>query len=337
VICVLPHPDGWAVMQKPGTYPDGKNQKTVFRAGEVFARHGSSSERWSQPDVHAIRTEIRRQEAEIARRELRNEFAELLAQGAAAQANARAPASTLTLDLDLDTLTGAVIEQLRVNDLIPLKLLLNGAPGRVIEEAAKDGGDVDGLLDRLTGLAGTLTVLDHDEEVRAVIEAFGTIYNTLVAANGLDRHDLSIPPDDLRLRLITRAYALGALLVRREKWTLVRQIAAMRPLGIHDESYWSNWLVHADVMAARAGYHADAQQSNAYRSTILFAQERISALLPLRPDLPADDDRIVTSLCQFSFLACLVAIDTAGEINPDPFLAQFGRSSRRGPIRSSSP
>ncbi len=334
VVCVLPHPDGWAVMEREGAYSDANGRtKTVFGVGAVFARHGSSSERWSQQDAHAIRADIRLQEADKARKELSDHFSTLLTAGNAAQATARGPAATLTLDLDPDTLSAAVIEQVRIGDLIPLKLLLNGAPARAFEEATKVDGDVDGVLDRLLSLGGTLVTIDRDQEVSFVIDGLGAIYNRLLDEHGLDRQGLFVSPDAIRLKLVTRAYALGALLVRREKWTLVRRLAAFKP-RVHDADYWTNWLVHADVMAARAGLHNDAQRNGAYRSTLLFAQEHIAALPALRPDLLAEDEQILTSLCQFSFLACLVALDTAGEINRDPFLAQFGvfYSARVDPI-----
>lgn len=38
LIYVSPHPDGFCIFERDGTYPDGKRQATAFRAGEVFAR-----------------------------------------------------------------------------------------------------------------------------------------------------------------------------------------------------------------------------------------------------------------------------------------------------------
>lgn len=138
VVCVLPHPDGWAVMKREGAYEDANNrQKTVFGVGDVFARHGSSSERWSHEDARAIRAKIRREEAAKAREELSDQFAAAMAAGNTAQAAARGPAAALTLDLHPDSLAATVIEQLRVNDTIPLRLLLTGAAARAIEEATK--------------------------------------------------------------------------------------------------------------------------------------------------------------------------------------------------------
>ena len=111
VVCVVPHPDGWAVMKRVGAYDHGQGRnKTVFGVGDVFARHGSSSERWNQEDARAIRAAVRREEATKARQELSDQFAATLTAGHAARATAHGPAAALTLDLDPDALAATVIE-----------------------------------------------------------------------------------------------------------------------------------------------------------------------------------------------------------------------------------
>jgi hypothetical protein len=60
VICVAPHPDGFCIFEKDGSYTDpttGRPQ-IVFRAGQVFARHGTSSEPWNQHDIAAIKRRL---------------------------------------------------------------------------------------------------------------------------------------------------------------------------------------------------------------------------------------------------------------------------------------
>ena len=56
---VVPHPDGFCVFEHDGAYPNGKSQTIVFRAGEVFARHSTSSERWNQRDIAVIKQRLR--------------------------------------------------------------------------------------------------------------------------------------------------------------------------------------------------------------------------------------------------------------------------------------
>lgn len=59
LLYVVPHPDGFAIFERDGTYQDGKSHVTAFRAGEVFARHGTRSERWDQRDVAVIKHRLR--------------------------------------------------------------------------------------------------------------------------------------------------------------------------------------------------------------------------------------------------------------------------------------
>ena len=165
--------------------------------------------------------------------------------------------------------------------------------------------------------------VDRDEDAALAIDAITATYDQLVGEFGHDRPGLQVSPDAIRLKLVTRAYALGALLVRREKWSLARKLIAFTP-RVPDAEWWTNWLVHGDVMSARAGLHNDPERHDEYRGTLLYAQGHIAALPALRRDLLTDDPAILMSLCQFSFLTCLIALDTAGPRNPDPFLAQFG-------------
>ncbi len=61
IVYVAPHPDGFAIFAIDGHYTHGTTGKhvTVFRAGEVVARHGTASERWQQGDVARIRSRLR--------------------------------------------------------------------------------------------------------------------------------------------------------------------------------------------------------------------------------------------------------------------------------------
>lgn len=60
VIYIAPHPDGFCVFEKDGSYPDHATGRPhiVFQAGQVFARHGTASEPWNQRDIAAIRQRL---------------------------------------------------------------------------------------------------------------------------------------------------------------------------------------------------------------------------------------------------------------------------------------
>jgi hypothetical protein len=59
LVYVVPHQDGFCIFKQDGAHPDGRGQTIVFRAGEVFARHGTSSERWNQADIALIKRRVR--------------------------------------------------------------------------------------------------------------------------------------------------------------------------------------------------------------------------------------------------------------------------------------
>jgi predicted HTH transcriptional regulator len=67
VVTVLKCPRSPVVFEKIGQYAEsgagGKNV-TVFRDGDVFVRHGSASERWSQEDVRVIYARVVEREKE---------------------------------------------------------------------------------------------------------------------------------------------------------------------------------------------------------------------------------------------------------------------------------
>jgi len=60
LIYVAPHPDGLCVFERDGSYQDHVTwkPKLVFQAGQVFARHGTSSEPWRQPEIATIKQRL---------------------------------------------------------------------------------------------------------------------------------------------------------------------------------------------------------------------------------------------------------------------------------------
>jgi predicted HTH transcriptional regulator len=54
IITVLPLDDRIAVIAADGQYSDAGRQTHAFRKGDVFVRHGSSSERWDQDDADSV-------------------------------------------------------------------------------------------------------------------------------------------------------------------------------------------------------------------------------------------------------------------------------------------
>jgi hypothetical protein len=329
LICVLPHPDVLAPFKKDGAYED----KKPFRKGDIFARHGTKSERANAEDIRRAREEIRRQERSEARMEFQNSLHELQASVSSTQAAASAPIGAITWQLDSETFVNAVLEQVRRNDLIPVTLLLKGAPRDAAELAEKGAGDdFETLLDRLSCLSATLMTVDQVELANRVTQAFADIYDMTFDIEGMERSDLQIDSNDLRLRVIGRIWALGGLAVREKHWQLVRNLTMQRPAA-YDADYWRTWLFHGLIKANRAGLLDEANHRPG-KSPLVVAQEHVQRLGCLHPDLAADDERILTSLCQFDLLACMTVMsDTEGR-RREAFLPNFAwwYSSRTDPI-----
>lgn len=66
VLTVLRSPHSPLVFERDGQYqlPGQNKSKTVFRAGDVFVRHGSASERWNQDDIQTIFARVAERERE---------------------------------------------------------------------------------------------------------------------------------------------------------------------------------------------------------------------------------------------------------------------------------
>lgn len=153
VVNALPRPDGFCIFRDDGKYFDGTAERTVFRRGEVFARHGTVNERWRQADVGRIRQNLVAHEKDRWREELRAELVEL---GIARDAEQliTGPAANFTWRLDRATFDAATLELFRRDDDIPIQRLLNEAAA----DAAPliDADDFDSMLTcPQTPLSGT--------------------------------------------------------------------------------------------------------------------------------------------------------------------------------------
>lgn len=330
LVYVSPNPAGCVFFRADGQYgQQGKASKVVFRQGDVFFRNGTQSTRLDQ---HGLELIVRQQvEQERVRWEDEHaagyrRLAEELQAGAAGQQVARGSAVEFNLTLEPEVLTEAAVELLRANDDIPLRRLLS----RAIPEARTlyRAGDQDGvtrLLDRLTCLAATFLELDRREWFRRVIETMVSVYGL-----GFENEApiVNRPPAAaaaLWLAIIERVLALGSLAVRREDWPAVRCLASQQ----HPEmdQIYASWLRHALTMAARAELLTQRQGSSEIDVSLLsLARETVRRLNCLRPDVESDDERILTGLTQFDFLACLVALADSDNRGPSGvFYPSFAR------------
>jgi hypothetical protein len=337
VIYVAAHPDGFVVFEADGAYKhtDGRD-RFEFRAGEVLVRHGTASERWTQADIARIRQGLRERERERWRLEFREDFAATLGTATAARQVADAPAAMLDWRLDEQTLTGALIEQIRRNDPLPLELLLMRLPGEA--RAAIDADDRETLgvvTDRLAAITATLLLTRRPELFDAGITALVATYNA-----GFDRRGFpcgaATPPEIIWLAVIERVLGIGAFAVRRRDWNAVRTLALQTGTG---EDFtggrYKTWLRHALTMAARAELVGDRPGRGGESVSLLnLALQHVNRLPALRPDLPEGDEEMLSSLCQFDMFGCLATLARGGGIRDTyPNFSRFW-SQRSDPASS---
>lgn len=320
LVYVPRHPLGFTVVRAVGEYTrsEGKKQEVVLRPGDVFVRRGTSSERWSESDVAELLTprDVR------IREDSRREFAATIAaveQGREGQKIASGPSQSLAWQLDQDSFDSTVVELLRRDDRIPIRMFLVRTPGNALASAARGDDDEFGvILDRLVSLAAlALTLGETETEIAdGVIDALVDLYRNPPARGGVDR---SLADARFWFGIIARVFALGGLAVHLRQWALVRRLALQVP---EDATLsLSSWLRHGLTMASRSNLFPLAN-GHPESGGIIPAARRVTHRLPaLRPYSADDsaydpqpgsevagDDVALNALCTFDALANVIIV-----------------------------
>ena len=333
VVYVGPNAKGCCIFAADGQYGVGKQQVTAFRKGETFVRHGSASERAQQHDLDRIWARAEKAWREKDRVRLADDLKRALAAAQTAQA-ADGPAAALTWRVDGKTFEQLVLEQLRHTDEIPLRLLTS----RMWQDAAALMGDGERdelgvLLDRRACRAAIGLEMDTPAVFDRGAWTLAKVYEQAFDANGtplMQPPTPRIPAPELWLAVIERVIAVGALAVRRRDWTAVRDLTLQAPRGEDHpngriEGHYGNWVRHAFTWAARTNLLVEDRDGHKVAVSLLGrALDHAIRLECLRPDLLADDDRLLSSICQFDLLACVAGIGQAGVLSSS-FYPNFSR------------
>ena len=318
VLYIAPSPSGWCIFKAPGEYEDAaKRKRIVFRAGDVFVRHGTSSERWNDVDVARLLKQAIARHKETWRTELRAELAATAQAGLTVQQLEQLPATALSWQLDEDGFRQLATELIRRNDDIPIRQLLM----QMVSDAANlldDAAELGTLLARLTTIGALGIQFERPAWLARAVTTLIRIYELGFDANGYERSDTGV--EQLWLAIVTHVYALGGLAVRLEDWDAVRLLATRRPRGESFDHYGS-WLRHALTMASRANVLDD----EGAQGLIARAQNVVRAIKAAHPDYSANDDAVLDSLCQFDALAGLIVIGERGEVSSGNFYPSFAR------------
>lgn len=326
LVYVPRHPLGFTIVKNVGEYtkPGAKRPSVVLRPGDVFIRRGTSSERWRESDIESLLAP----RDQHLREAHRAEFAAMVAaiqSGAQGQAIAGGPVQSLVWQLDQASFDGAVVELIRRNDTIPIRLFLIRTPGEA--QAAAGRGDQDEfntILDRLVSLGAVALTLGQDDLVSDVIERLTEIYGNPPRAATDETTPLRQPI--FWLEIVARVEALGGLAVVLKDWAAVRTLAAQPA----PDSWYVSWLRHGLTMAARSNSFPRTPAGHQEQGMIIPLARRVAHRLPaLRPYVVDDGgydpepgaaipptDPILDSLCAFDALAALVVLS---EMDPNRF------------------
>lgn len=297
LVYVGPNPAGFVVTADDGRY-DNK-QPLVFRRGDVFVRHGTASEVWNQKDIDRIIDRRVAKEKEGWRSELSEEIRRLGVASVGAQV-ATGPIAGVTWQLDSESFDAVILELLRRNDDVPLRVLL----GRAAAEAdrlldADAGDDLETLLDRLLQLGSFAAFTARDEWVQEVLVALAAIYE----------RGFRLPSDRRRailwMNLMARLFALGGLVVRSRRWSLLRDIVLQQPRGL--DQLYLNWIRHAHTQAARAELPGPDDEGRERHLSFIDLGARVATRVEAARVDGASDDDVLDSVAQLDALATLIA------------------------------
>lgn len=325
VIGISPSLDGLMVFRADGTYPavSGRGDEVVFRAGDVFVRDGTRSSRWQQHHVREFIERAVRKQKEAWLAEHRSEIVKSVRAAVGAEA-IRIPALTFSWQVDVDGFEAALIEMLRAGDIVPIRLLVERMP----REAAgllssSDVPQWTTVLDRAAIMAGVAIRVGVPEVERLAVEVLRWLYDDVLDRARRGSIDLQAA-SDLWLRVLLRVLVVGGLAVRKRAWGAVRALANVRiDDAIHRGASWW-WIRHAQVMATRAGLLGGGRSNRSQAPVLLFQSLDVARELPpLAADLDPDDDRYLTSMAQFDFLAAASVIAEEESLELDHWYPNF--------------
>ncbi|MFD1722535.1 helix-turn-helix domain-containing protein [Amnibacterium endophyticum] len=298
------HVSGFRIMDRDGQYQDRLDkQKTLWRAGDVFVRRGTSSERWNYHEARDLVERVIEQRKEQWRADV---FATIRGQSPIFESGGYV---NVSVDIPLEALEQSVLQLIRREDRVGLDVLLRRVRAsalRAVEGAHRSETAVVQLSDQLLRL-GVIAVLSARYDMRSILSSslssFQAIYNAI---------------DRLQVRFIEGSdavllylYGVGGALVLDEKWGEIRALVQLVPEK-SDLSYWKTILRKAEVMSARARL-GDSQETGQRLGLIERAKGMAVQLFDLT-GLPSDDETATSSLVQFDVYRGIV-VNKRGQSN----------------------
>ncbi|WP_134765073.1 hypothetical protein [Nocardioides sp. 1609] len=332
IVWIAPHPEGHNVFKINGDYTDknGK-QQAAFRVGEVYARHGSKSEPWTQADVTESNRNRDARARDAWRAEMAEEFQKALHAATSAAAVTAKPAAAYTRNLDESAFEAATTELLRRDDDVPVRTMfrsvqaevrrLVGTPlGRLRDVAGSDrsaeatvaSDELASALGRITTVAALALELERPKYFSMACQALAELYGWSLQDGAVRTSAHGLVPI-LWLRIAERLYAVGGLAVRLRRWSAVRELALLDVPGLGGPGE-RTWHRDALTQSSRADlFRVTKPDGSRYEGSLLmFARGVAAGSAPLHPDLPEPtargaEDPLLSSICAFDLLLAIVA------------------------------
>lgn len=320
--------EGFTIFKTQGQPSSGR---AVFRAGDVFVRHGTSSERWQQHDLETL---LRQRDRQVREAE-RAQSAVALEAGSRAQSIARGPLGQITWKLSDEDFSASLSEAVRVDEFAVVRAALLGLKAVAVNAYLE--ADTDRLrtaLDRLTAACAVCLTLSYDQGLAVGLAQFFDLYDSPrdVLADSHTRKAAA-----LWWEIVTRVEALGGLAVRLREWAQVSALATHRYSESPTYGY-ASWLRHGYVEAARANLITDSTQWASGAALVAFAREHAGNISALHPDIeavqegagqPESVDLVLDSIAQFDLLWCTMAVAAGREHDHYPGFAFFAATRVR--------
>lgn len=280
LIGIGPNRDGMRIMSKDGEH----ESRTVWRAGDVFVRRGTSSVRWNQHEARGIIERVVASRKEEWRRDI---FETVRVASPAFE-----PGGFVNVNVEMpaESFSAAVTELIRRSDEVGLDLLLrktisnavavvDAATGKDARAVASEMGD---QLDRLDIIAALSARYSAAATFARAINGYRDIYEAV-------DEDFVSQPRRFPLghkEVLMHLYAVGAVLVQERQWQNLAMLVRLTPISTHG-GYWKSLLRKAEVMVARAELLKDEEGT---RTGVIEAAKPVAAhLFELIGESPSRD------------------------------------------------
>lgn len=289
---------------------DGNNEKgKAFQAGDVFVRRGTSTVRANRADMETLIGRVRNELRESVRVEVRQEW-QSAATALIPQAGHTLP--VLEWPLDLDAFTHAVAAHLLHGKDVGLRRLLIELPRETAQFARGSRGieRTGDILDRAAVILTQTMIAREDALFHLTLRQLGQAYDRAVE----DRSPASaVPAPPMGMMMLERLQAIGALTVRAGHFDLTQALVLQSTRTARRAS--PLWIMDMQRRATSADLYRDGAHGGGaprYVWPLSRARDAVQRNSRLAPDVLPDDEYLMTSLCEFAFLADLLAVDRLG-------------------------